>query len=56
MNGSVSHVLKTSEALLRLPMLMARDKGVILSTAYAYFDGTFKRCPGYVTLACHVYS
>ena len=27
----------------------------MLSREYAYFDGTFKRCPGYATLACHVY-
>ena len=55
LNDSISYVFKTSQALLELAVSMDKDRGSMLSREYAFFDGTFKRCPGYVTLACHVY-
>ena len=55
MNDSVSYVFKTSQALLQLATWMDKDKDGLLRDEYAYFDGTYKRCPGYVTLSCHVY-
>ena len=54
MNDKISYVFKTSEFLLQLAIDMDKDKDGMLNDEYAFFDGTFKRCPGYVTLACHV--
>ena len=32
-----------------------RENNDFLSDEYCFFDGTFKRCPGFVTLGVHVY-
>ena len=55
MNDKISYVFKTSTALLDLALSMDKDEDGLLNKEYAFYDGNFKRCPGYVTLACHVY-
>lgn len=55
MNRKISFVFKTLKSLLDLALAMDKDANGLLREEYAYFDGTFKRSPGFVTLACHVY-
>ena len=40
---------------LDIAISMDYDSDGSLKAEYLLFDGTFKRCPGFVTLAAHVY-
>ena len=55
LNAEPSYVFKTSKVQAQLAVAMDRDGDNFLSDEYCFFDGTFKRCPGFVTLAAHVY-
>ena len=52
MNDNTSYVFKTSKALLQLALAMDKDQNGMLSGEYAFFDGSFKRCPGFVCIPC----
>ena len=55
MNNETSFVFKTSKAQIELALAMDKDGEGFVCNEYAYFDGTHKRCPDYITLCCHVY-
>lgn len=55
LNGEPSFVFKMSRVQAKLAAAMDRHNREFLSEEYCYFDGTFKRCPGYVTLSAFVY-
>ncbi len=55
LNGDPSYVFKMSKIQAKLAVAMDQDHADFLCDEYCYFDGTFKRCPGFVTLGAHVY-
>ena len=55
MNWKISFILKTSKVLLDVALEMNMNSDGLLEDEFAYYDGHFKRCPGFATLACHVY-
>ena len=55
LNGDTSYVFKTSKRQLDIAISMDCDENGPLKDEYMFFDGTFKRCPGFVTLAGHVF-
>ncbi len=55
MNGEPSYVFKMSKIQAKLAVAMDCSGNDFLASEYCYFDGTFKRCPGFVTLGAHVY-
>ena len=52
MNGRMSYVMKSSKAQIRLACAMNNG---FLKDEYCFCDGTFKRCPPYVTLGVFVF-
>ena len=55
LNGDPSYVFKMSKIQAKLAVTMDQDRADFLCDEYCYFDGTFKRCSGFVTLGAHVY-
>lgn len=55
LNGEPSYVFKMSRIQAKLAVAMDQDGEDFLRDEYCYFDGTFKRCPGFITLGAHVY-
>ena len=55
MNGEPSYVFKMSKVQAKLAVAMDCNENDFLANEYCFFDGTFKRCPGFVTLGAHVY-
>ena len=51
MNGKPSFVFKSSRIQIQLVTAMDRDGTGFLNGEYYFADGTFKRCPGFVTLS-----
>lgn len=55
MNGKPTFVFKMSQTQSRLALAMNRDDNLFLNGEYCFADGTFKRCPGFVTLSAFIY-
>ena len=55
MNGEPSYVFKMSKVQAKLAVAMDCNENDFLANEYCFFNGTFKRCPGFVTLGAHVY-
>ena len=55
MNGKPTFVFKSSRIQIQLVTEMDRDGTGFLNGEYCFADGTFKRCPGFVTLSVYVY-
>ena len=55
LNGNISYVFKTSKRQLDIAISMDCDGNRPLRDEFTFFDGTFKRCPGFVTLAGHLF-
>ena len=55
LNGEPSYVFKMSRIQAKLAVAMDEENDDFLCDKYCFFDGTFKRCPGFVTLGAHVY-
>ena len=55
MNGRPTLVFKMSCTQADLSLSMNCDGSDFLNGEYCFADGTFKRCPGFVTLSAFVY-
>ena len=55
MNGERTFVFKMSKVQADLALSMDIKESGVLCEEYCYGDGTFKRCPEYITLNAHTY-
>ena len=55
MNGKPTFVFKMSRTQADLAIYMNCEEDGLLNGEYCFADGTFKRCPGFVTLSAFVY-
>ena len=55
LNGEPSYVFKMSRIQAKLAVAMDEENDDFLCDEYCFFDGTFKRYPGLVTLGAHVF-
>ena len=55
LNDKPSYVFKMSVATAKIALDMDKDRDSYLSEEWTFFDGTFKRCPGFVTLGAEMF-
>ena len=55
MNDKPTFVFKMSRAQAQIVLAMNQDSNLFLNGEYCFADGTFKRCPDFVTLAAYNY-
>ena len=44
-----------SQAHTQITLVMSQGSNLFLNGEYCFADGTFKRCPDFVTMAAHSY-
>ena len=54
MNGEPSYVFKMSKFQAKLAVAIDCNENDFLANEYSFFNGMFKRCPGFVTVGAYV--